>query len=78
MDVTVSNDASIHTLSPVVDQEPGQENSAFDICVHAFNCVRLRLREFNLHTFVGPSMHLDALYPDSQCLSTILVNYVFC
>ncbi|KAK0235618.1 hypothetical protein EDD85DRAFT_791084 [Armillaria nabsnona] len=22
---------------------PGQENSAFDICVHAFNCVRLRL-----------------------------------
>ncbi len=44
----------------------GQENSAFDICMDAFNCVRLRLREFNLHSFVGPSMHLDAPYPDSQ------------
>ncbi len=41
-------------------------------------CVWLRLREFNLHMFVGPSMHLDALYPDSQCLLTILVNYIFC
>ncbi|SJL16922.1 uncharacterized protein ARMOST_20454 [Armillaria ostoyae] len=44
----------------------GQENSAFDICVHAFNCVRLRLREFNLHMFVDLSMHLDVRYPDSQ------------
>ncbi len=25
----------------------GQENSAFDPCVRAFNCVRLRLRKFN-------------------------------
>ncbi len=67
-----------YIVSSLTAYQEGQENSAFDICVHAFNCVRLRLREFNLHTFVGPSMHLDALYPDSQCLSTILVNYVFC
>ncbi|KAK0429885.1 hypothetical protein EV421DRAFT_1913810 [Armillaria borealis] len=44
----------------------GQENSAFDICMHVFNCVRLCLHEFNLHMFVGLSMHLDARYPDSQ------------
>ncbi len=35
----------------------GQENSAF--------C--MRLREFNLHTFMGPSMLLDVRCPDSQC-----------
>ncbi len=44
----------------------GQENSALDICVDAFNCIHLHLREFNFHMFVGPSMHLDARYPDSQ------------
>ncbi len=46
--------------------DTGQENSALDICVDAFNCVHLRFREFNFHMFVGPSMHLDARYPDSQ------------
>ncbi len=30
----------------------GQENSAFDPCVRAFNCVRLCLRKFNLHALV--------------------------
>ncbi len=30
----------------------GQENSAFDPCVRAFNCVRLRLRKFNLRALV--------------------------
>ncbi len=48
----------------------GQENSAFGISVHVFNCVRLRLHEFNLHTFVDPSMRLESLdvrCPDSQC-----------
>ncbi len=43
----------------------GQENSAFYICMHAFNCIHLHLHEFNLHTFVGPLMHLDAWHPDS-------------
>ncbi len=45
--------------------QPGQENSAFDICMDAFNCVRLRLREFNLHVFVYLSMRLDALLSNS-------------
>ncbi len=51
---------------PSVSFCSGQENSALDICMDAFNCIHLHLREFNFHMFMGPSMHLDAQYPDSQ------------
>ncbi len=63
---------SIHATAYVPDAPPpcichtlGQENSAFDICVDAFNCVWLRLREFNLRVFVYLSMRLDALSSNS-------------
>ncbi len=36
-----------------------------EFCVDAFNCVRLRLREFNLRVFVYLSMRLDALSSNS-------------